>query len=329
MAIHIRRRELIAALGGAAAWPLATFGQVRRPLVGYLAGAAPASVIRSTSALAFVNGLREHGYTEGRDVDIAYKFADGFLDRLPALAEQLVRLGPDAILAPTTFSALAAKMASATVPIVCPLLENPVRAGLVASENRPGGNVTGLLRYINGLGGKYVELARELIPGVTEVGLLVNVANVDAAQRQDVEAAGMALAVKIHPVEVSAPNDLDAAFQKFAGERVQAVIVLSDSMFFSERRRLQTLAAATRLPSIWTAREFVEDGGVVSYGVDEADNFRRAAAYVVKILKGAKPGDLPVELPIKFELMVNMKTARAVGLTVPPTLLARADEVIE
>jgi putative tryptophan/tyrosine transport system substrate-binding protein len=199
----------------------------------------------------------------------------------------------------------------------------------VASENRPGGNVTGFLRYINGLGGKYVELARELIPGVTKVGLLVNVANVDTAPRQDVEAAGMALAVKIHPVEVGAPNDLDAAFQKFAGERVQAVIVSSDSMFFSERRRLLTLAAATRLPSIWTAREFVEDGGVVSYGVDEADNFRRAAAYVVKILKGAKPGDLPVELPIKFELMVNMKTARAVGLTVPPTLLSRADEVIE
>jgi ABC-type uncharacterized transport system substrate-binding protein len=326
----MRRRDFITLLGGAAAaWPPTARAQTRRPVVGYLAAAASASVVRSHTNLGFVDGLRELGYFDGREVDIVYKFADGFFDRLPALAQELVRLNPDVILAPTAVVALAARAATTTIPIVSPLLENPVYLGLVASENRPGGNVTGFLRYINGLGGKYVELAQELIPGVTRIGLLVNVANVDPAPRRDVEAAGTALAVQIHPVEVRMPNDLDAAFQKFAGEQVQAVIVLNDSMFFSERRRLLTLAAATRLPSIWTAREFAEDGGVVSYGVNEADNFRRAATYVVKILKGAKPNDLPVELPIKFELMVNVKTATALGLTVPPSLLARADEVIE
>jgi putative tryptophan/tyrosine transport system substrate-binding protein len=326
----MKRREFIALIGGiSATLPLAAFGQVRRPLVGYLAGAAPASVIRSTTALAFVNGLREHGYTEGRDVDIAYKFADGFLDRLPALAEQLVRLGPDAILAPTTFSALAAKTASTTVPIVCPLLENPVRAGLVASENQPGGNVTGLLRYVDGLGGKHVELARELIPGVARIAVLINAGSSDLTARRDIEAAGLALSVDILPFEVGAPNELDAAFPKIAASRAQAVVIIPDPMFFSERRRIIISAAAARLPTIWSTRIFAEDDGLLSYGIDEADSFRRAAGYVAKILKGAKAGELPVELPVKFELLINLRTAKALGVSVPPTLLARADEVIE
>src|SRR5262245_9162094 len=199
----MNRREFITLLGGtAAAWPLASRAQVRRPLVGYLAGAASVSVMRGAPALAFINGLRDQGYVEGRDLDIAWKFADGFLDRLPALAEQLVRLGPDAILAPIPASALAARAASATVPIVCPLLENPVRAGLVASENQPGGNVTGLLRSVDGLAGKYVELARELIPGVTRIGVLINSGNSDLTGWRDVETAGSALAVEILPFEV-------------------------------------------------------------------------------------------------------------------------------
>jgi putative ABC transport system substrate-binding protein len=281
--------------------------------------------MRSTTALAFVNGLREQGYVEGRDLDIAYKFADGFLDRLPALAEQLVKLRPDAILAPTTFSAVAAKAASATVPIVCPLLENPVRVGLVASENQPGGNVTGLLRYVDGLAGKQVELARELIPGVTRIGVLINSGNLDLTGWRDIETAGSALAVEVLPFEVGAPNDFDAAFAKLAGARVQAVVVLADPMFFSERRRIIISAAAARLPTIWSTRVFAEDDGLLSYGIDEADSFRRAAGYVAKILKGAKAGELPVE----FELLINLRTAKALGLTVPPTLLARADEVIE
>jgi putative tryptophan/tyrosine transport system substrate-binding protein len=326
----MRRREFITLLGGAAvARPLAARAQARRPLVGYLAGAAPASVMRSTTALAFVNGLREQGYVEGRDLDIAYKFAEGFLDRLTALAEQLVKLGPDAILAPTTFSAVAAKAASPTVPIVCPLLENPVRVGLVASENQPGGNVTGLLRYVDGLAGKQVELARELIPGVARIGVLINSGNSDLTGWRDVEIAGSALAIEVLPFEVGAPNDLDAAFAKIAGARVEAIVVLADPMLFSERRRIIISATAARLPTIWSTRIFAEDDGLLSYGIDEADSFRRAAGYVAKILKGAKAGELPVELPVKFELLINLRTAKALGLDVPAALLARADEVIE
>ena len=326
----MRRRQFITLAGGAVmAWPLAARAQARRPLVGYLAGAAPASVMRSTTALAFVNGLREQGYVEGRDLDIAYKFAEGFLDRLPALAEQLVKLGPDAILAPTTFSAVAAKAASPTVPIVCPLLENPVRVGLVASENQPGGNVTGLLRYVDGLAGKQVELARELIPGVARIGVLINSGNSDLTGWRDVEIAGSALAIEVLPFEVGAPNDLDAAFAKIAGARVEAIVVLADPMFFSERRRIIISATAARLPTIWSTRIFAEDDGLLSYGIDEADSFRRAAGYVAKILKGAKAGELPVELPVKFELLINLRTAKALGLDVPAALLARADEVIE
>jgi putative ABC transport system substrate-binding protein len=287
--------------------------------------------MRGTTAPAFINGLREQGYVEGRDLDIAYKFANGFLDRLPALAEQLVRLGPDAILAPTTPSALAARAASATVPIVCPLLEDPVRTGLVASENRPGGNVTGLLRYVDGLAGKHVELARELIPGVTRIAVLINARSSDLAGRRDVEAAASALAVEVVPIEVVAPNDLEAAFAKIAAARAQALVVLSEALFYSERRRIIIMAAVARLPTIWSAREFAEDDGLLSYGIDEADSdsFRRAAGYVAKILKGAKAGELPVELPVKFELLINLRTAKALGITVPPTLLTRADEVIE
>jgi putative tryptophan/tyrosine transport system substrate-binding protein len=326
----MRRRQFITLAGGAVmAWPLAARAQARRPLVGYLAGAAPASVMRSTTALAFVNGLREQGYVEGRDLDIAYKFAEGFLDRLTALAEQLVKLGPDAILAPTTFSAVAAKAASPTVPIVCPLLENPVRVGLVASENQPGGNVTGLLRYVDGLAGKQVELARELIPGVARIGVLINSGNSDLTGWRDVEIAGSALAIEVLPFEVGAPNDLDAAFAKIAGARVEAIVVLADPMFFSERRRIIISATAARLPTIWSTRIFAEDDGLLSYGIDEADSFRRAAGYVAKILKGAKAGELPVELPVKFELLINLRTAKALGLDVPAALLARADEVIE
>jgi putative ABC transport system substrate-binding protein len=285
--------------------------------------------MRSSTSLGFVNGLRDQGYIEGRDFDFARRFADGFLDRLPALAKELVELKPDVVLAPATPPALALRAATGSIPIVCPLLENPVGLGLVASENRPGGNVTGLLRYVNGLSGKHVELAQELIPGIARVGLLANITSPDPAPRRDAETAGSNLSIKIVPAEVRTPADLDAAFPALVREQAQAIIVLHNPLFFSERRRIVTLAAAARLPTIWTAREFVEDGGVLSYGSDEADSFRRAAVYVARILKGAKAGDLPVELPVKFELLVNLKTAKVLGLTVPPTLLTRADEVIE
>jgi putative ABC transport system substrate-binding protein len=325
----VKRRQFITALGGAAAWPLAAKAQSRRPLVGYLAGAASSAVVRSSTTLGFSASLRELGYDEGRNIDIVRRFADGFLDRLPALARQLVELKADVIFTPSTAGALAVRSNTTSIPIVCPLLENPVRLGLVESESRPGGNVTGLLRHVDGLGGKYLELARELVPGMTKVGLLANVRSADPRPRQDVESAAAGLSISVAPVEVGAPNDLEAAFATFANEQVQGIILVHNPLFFSERRRIVTLAAAARLPTIWPAREFVEDGGVLGYGIDETDSFRRAATYVAKILKGAKAGELPIELPVKFELVINLKTAKAIGLDVPATLLARADEVIE
>jgi ABC-type uncharacterized transport system substrate-binding protein len=327
----MRRREFITFLGGAAtAWPLTTFAQggAKRPLIGYLAGASSAAAERSSTMLRFLAGLREQGYVDGQNIEIVRRFADGFLDRLPALASQLAQLQPAAVLAPATEPALAMRAVSHTIPIVCPLLENPVRLGLIASENRPGRNVTGLLRYVDGLAGKYVELARELIPGIARVGLLAHV-NGNPESRRDVIVAGSSLGVAIVAVEVTTASELEDAFRRLSAANVQVVIILHNPVFFNERRRIVTMAAGSRLPTIWTAREFVEDGGVLSYGSDEGDSFRRAATYVVKILRGAKAGDLPVEFPTKFELLVNLKTARALGLEVPPKLLIRADEVIE
>jgi len=328
----MRRRDFIKGIAGSAtAWPLAARAQAlpERPLVGFLAGASSASVLSKTGP-AFLAGLHEQGLVEGRDLEITYSFAEGHLDRLPALAQQLVQLKPEVIFAVPTPAALAAKQATPVIPIVCPLLENPVRRGLVVSENRPGGNVTGILRYVDGLAGKDLELAKELVPSASRVGLLVNIASVEnAPQRRDVEAAGQRLNIVIVPAEVREPGDLDAALKKLADVNVQAVIVLQDSMFFSEHRRIAALTAVEQLPTVWTASLFVDDGGLISYGVDEVDSFRHAATFVQKILKGAKPSELPLELPTKFELAINMKTAKALGIEVSGKLLTRADKVIE
>jgi len=327
----MRRREFITLLGGAAVWPRAARAQApgRRPLIAYLAGASSASAFAST-APSLLKGLRDLGYVEGRDFDITYRFADGHMERLPELADEVVRLKPDIILAPTTTPALVAKQATVTIPIVCPLLENPVGLGLVASHNRPGGNVTGLLRYVDGLAGKTLTLATLLVPGAGRIGMLINVGNAESIdQRRDMNDAAQKLPLKIVPAEVRKPDDLEAAFARLAGERADALVVLQDSLLFSEHRRILALAAAARLPAIWTTRLFAEAGGLIGYGIDEADSFRRAASLIDKILKGAKPGELPVELPTKFELVINLKTAKALGLEIPPTLLALADEVIE
>jgi putative tryptophan/tyrosine transport system substrate-binding protein len=299
------------------------------PLIAFLAGASSVSVLART-APAFLAGLHEQSLVEGRDFEITYRFAEGHLDRLAALAQQLVQLKPKVIFAVPTPAALAAKQATATIPIVCPLLDNPIQMGLVASENRPGGNVTGILRYVDGLAGKDLELAKELIPSASRVGLLVNTANVEhAPQRRDVETAGRQLSIIIVPAEVREPGDLDTALKNLAGAHVQAVIVPQDSMFFSEHRRIAALAALERLPTVWTTSLLVEEGGLISYGVDEVDSFRRAAIFVQKLLNGAKPADLPLELPTKLELAINMKTAKALGIEVPANLLARASKVIE
>ena len=327
----MRRREFITLLGGAAVWPRAARAQApgRRPLIAYLAGASSASAFAST-APSLLKGLRDLGYVGGRDFDITYRFADGHMERLPELADEVVRLKPDIILAPTTTPALVAKQATVTIPIVCPLLENPVGLGLVASHNRPGGNVTGLLRYVDGLAGKTLTLATLLVPGAGRIGMLINVGSAESIdQRRDMNDAAQKLPLKIVPAEVRKPDDLEAAFATLAGERADALVVLQDSLLFSEHRRILALAAAALLPAIWTTRLFAEAGGLIGYGIDEADSFRRAASLIDKILKGAKPSELPVELPTKFELVINLKTAKALGLEIPPTLLALADEVIE
>jgi putative ABC transport system substrate-binding protein len=327
----MKRREFITLLGGAAIIrPYAALAQTstKRPLIAWL------SLGERTSSWvfveAFLQGMREHGDVEERQFDIVYRFADGYIERLPSLAEELVRLNPDVILAPASGPAVAAKKATATIPIVTPALADAVHLGLIASEARPGGNVTGITPYVAGLPAKQMELAREVVPSASRIGVLANLSDPKAPpQWQELEAAGRELGVNVVAEDVPTPNDLDGAFQALARQRVDVVIVLQTSMLLSERRRIAALAATTRLPAVYGYREHVDDGGLVSYGVDLRACFRRGAYYVHKILNGVAPRDLPVEFPTKLELIINLRTAKALGLDVRPMLLARADEVIE
>jgi putative ABC transport system substrate-binding protein len=330
MASHIERRKFLATLGGAAAaWPLVVRAQqvsTRRPLVAVLSAITRE---RNSPLNAFLQGMREFGYFEGQNIDIEYRFAEGRLERFPALAEQLVRLSPNVIVALVTPAAVATRALTQTIPIVCPLLADPIHLGLIASDSRPGGNVTGVLFRTEGLAGKQLELALQMIPDVATIGFVVNVASGVIIDRQELEHACQKLSIKSVPAEVRAPNDLDGAFRALSNDHVQAVIVLVDGMLFSERGRIAALAATARLPTIYGFRDHVDAGGLVSYGVNLAENFHRAAAYVNKILKGANPGDLPVEFPTKLELVINDRAAKALGLIIPPSVLVRADEVIE
>jgi len=274
--------------------------------------------------------MRELGYVEGMDVDFEYRYADGDSERFPALAEELVRLNPDVIVASNPASTLAVKHATTTIPIVAATLTDPVGLGLVASHARPGGQVTGILVNLDGLPGKLLEILREVVPGAVRIGVLINVNEPsDTIQLRDAEAAALALPVKLVPAEARTPADLDAAFQLLQREHVDASSVLRDGMFLNERQRIATLAAAARLPAIYSFREHVEVGGLISYGINLRESWRRAAYYVDKILKGAKPGDLPVELPTKVELVINRQTAKALGITFPQSILLRADDVVE
>jgi putative ABC transport system substrate-binding protein len=227
-------------------------------------------------------------------------------------------------------AALAIKAISTTVPIVCPILANEIELGLAESDARPGGNVTGLSVLIAGLIEKQLELAHDMLPTVQRFGLLSNPASqITISEQKEAEAAAPKLGISTVPVEVRRPEELNSAFEKFSSERCQAIIIVPDGMFFGERRQLASLAAAARLPDIYAFRDHVEAGGMISYGVDPRDNFRRAASYVDKIWKGTPPGQLPIEFPTKLELLVNLKTAKALAIEIPPALLARADEVIE
>src|SRR5262245_24751024 len=326
----MRRREFISLVGSAAfAWPRAVIAQVspRRALVAIL---STASSTTAASWSGFSQGLQELGYVEGRNIDIVYRYADGAQEPLPPLADELVRLKPDVIVTGSTNATLAVKQATATIPIVCTVLTDPVAFGFVESQARPDGQVTGILTTLEGLTGKQMELLLELVPGATRIGMTLNTRNqTHTLYQREVKAAANALGVTLVPVDIRAANELNAAFQTVVRERVELVLMLGDALIMTERRQIADLATAAQLPSMYAYREYAVAAGLISYGINMRESNRRAAAYVDKILKGSKPGDLPVEFPTKLEMVINLKTAKALGITIPPLVLARADEVIE
>jgi putative ABC transport system substrate-binding protein len=298
------------------------------PVIGYLGAGFPAP---SASIVAILRqGLAEAGYVEGRNIAIEYRFAEGKYDRLPALAGELVRRQVAVIVAVPTPAALAAKAATATIPIVFTAAEDPVKVGLVANLARPGGNVTGGSILFADLGPKQLGLLRELVPTAMRIGLVINPSNMNAADvTKDLTAAGAAMGVQIEVVQASNILEIDAAFASLVRKRADALVVGTDSFFFNRRLQLATLATRHAIPAVYNAREYAEAGGLMSYGTSLMEAFRQVAIYTGRILQGAKPADLPVVQSSKFEFVINLSTARALGLEVPPTLLARADEVIE
>jgi putative ABC transport system substrate-binding protein len=327
-----RRRFLLTSLTGALAAPLAAEAQqaVKVARIGFLATNLAAN---PRLPEAFRQGLRDLGYVEGRNVMVEYRDAEGKLERLPALAAELVALKVDVIVAPGTPQALAAKHTTRTLPIVFTAAGDPVTDGLVTSLARPGGNVTGLSTIGPDLVGKCLEQLTQAVLGVSRVAVLWHPGAFSERTEKDMlkgaDIAGRALGAQLQFVEARGPENLDRAFSEMTTARARALAVLPSSMFVSERRRLVDLAAKSRLPAVYPQRDFVDAEGLMAYGPNVADLFRRAATYVDKILKGTKPGDLPIEQPTKFELVINLKTAKALGLTIPSALLARADQVIE
>jgi putative tryptophan/tyrosine transport system substrate-binding protein len=324
------RREFIALLGGTAAWPLAAGAQQAEkvPRIGALQ-VGPSELSARLDPL--LQGLHELGYTEGKNIAIERRYGEWKLDRLPELAAELVRLKVDVIVAFSTPAARAAKQATSTTPIVALAMGDPVGDKLVASLARPGGNITGTTLLGPELVAKRLGLLTETIPGLSRVAALWHprVYGEHTGLLTEIEVAARALGVRLQLVQVLGPNDFENAFSAMSEERASAVIVLPSPMLHGEHRRIVDLAAKSRLPAMYQAREFVDAGGLMSYGANLADLVRRSATYVDKILKGAKPEDLPVEQPTKFELVLNLQTAKTLGLEIPPMLLARADEVIE
>jgi putative tryptophan/tyrosine transport system substrate-binding protein len=329
----MQRREFIALLGGAtaasAAWPLAAGAQTppKIPRVGYIAGSSSAAGGHIVGALR--QGLRELGYVEGQTIALEVRWAEGRNERIPELVAELVALKMDVLVTGSSVAALAANKATRTIPIVM-VGADPVGLGLVASLGRPGGNVTGLSIFNEGISAKRLQFLKELVPGLTRVAVLRNpTVAVHATFWQDTELAARQLGVTLQPIEVRGPEDFGEAFAAATRGNAKALIAFDDNVTLAHRSRIAALAASSRLPAIYGFREFPDEGGLMSYGASFVVLFRRAATFVDKILKGAKPADLPVEQPTKFELVINRKTANTLGLTVPPTLLAQADEVIE
>ena len=326
----MNRRDASLSLIALGAIHLAAWAQVpaKRPVIGVQVGGSRESSEQYVGR--FQQGLRDLGLVEGQNIDVQYRYADGDVTRVPTLVQELVRLKPDVIVTGIISATVEARRATATIPIVSPTLSDPVGTGLIASFARPGGNVTGVLLTLDSLPGKLLQLTVETIPGTTSIGMLFHVGSqASRDHRRNAEAAAPALAVKLVTEEVRSRADFDRAFQSMVREHVQAVLIFADVLFFTERREIAALAAAARLPTVSGNREHVEIGGLLSYGVSLRENWRRAATYVDKILKGAKPSHLPVEFPSKLELVVNLKTARSLGLTIPKELLLRADEVIQ
>src|SRR5262249_21853049 len=329
MATYIRRREFISTLCGmAAARSLAARAQQPKAATIGLLGTGSAAAQGQWTA-AFVQRMRELGWVEGRNLTIEYRWAEGQTERLAELAGDLVRLKVDVILTHNTPGPLAAKQATSTIPIVFATAGDPVGTGIVASLVRPGGNVTGLSSQTPDVAGRRLELLRELIPGLRQLAILADVGNPYAAlDAAEVRRAAGTLGLEVATFEIRLAGDIDPAFEALKG-RAQALYVLPVPLLFANRVRINNLALAARLPTMHGVREYVEAGGLMSYGPNWPDMWRRAADFVDKILRGAKPADVPVEQPTKFDFILNLKTAKSLGLTIPPTLLARADEVIE
>ena len=325
------RRKLVIALGaGALAWAGAVRAQtpstVRR--IGLFSQSSPS--VCAPSYQAFRLGLRELGWVEGKNISIEYRYADGRHDRLADLAADLVRLKVDVIVTFATSDTLAAKKATKVIPIVMVVVGDPVAQGLVESLARPGGNVTGLSQMLQGLGGKRLELLKEIVPALSRVAVLWNPLSVSATLNwKEIQQAARQLGIQLHSLEVRSPNDFDQALEDAIRARAGALVTLADPVTGANLKRIAGLAAKSRLPSIYHDSAFADAGGLLTYGAHRPDLYRRAATYVDKILKGAKPGDLPIEQPTKFELVVNLKTAKALGITIPQSVRFRADRVIE
>lgn len=326
----MKRREFIAVLGGAVTWPLMGDAQKpgRMPIIGLMI--TTDASIWAPRTTAFVQRLRQLGWIEGQTVAIEYRWAEGRYDRFAEIAAEFVRLKVDVIVTAATAPVIAAKQATSIIPIVFAVSGDPVGSNLVASLARPGGNVTGLSLQQAELGSKRLELLREIVPDLRRLAIIANVSSpMIVLEVQEVESKARSLALEVVALKIDGPDDISRAFETANQAKADALYVCSDPLTGTNRNRIYAAAQSARLPSVSSEKDHIEAGALVSYGPNFPDLFRRAAEYVDKILRGAKPGDLPVEQPTKFDLVINLRIARVLGLTVPPTLLARADEVIE